>query len=287
MAATPATQLPLGHLLFSTQNPQQALAPIAMTIKVRYLVLPPNEMLHQGTILNNHNWHSHREELPLLIVPTCTQGILPLAPPLCRRCQPSAVKQNHSTSMHMMIAVCMLDTTLTLLRKTPLHLPTFPVSLLNLQMPASKCHCTLGGVVAGSRSSLLMGLLLEEGATKQVLCPHVSLLQEASPMHHNQLSNCTDLHAVGLPTLHLIVHKLVSTMHHVHSLVTTGLIPRQMYLKHNRWDLLHVFTVLMSISLCKKHSKATLGSLCLLHRLHTPPRILHNLVKEWSQINLI
>jgi len=74
---------------------------------------------------------------------------------------------------------------------------------LVLQRVAKKlkysARCT--GLGAGSRSSLLMGLLLEEGATKQVLCPHVSLLQEASPMHHNQLSNCTDLHAVGLPAV--------------------------------------------------------------------------------------
>jgi len=126
----------------------------------------------------------------------------------------------------MKIAVCILDTTLTLLRKIPLRLPTFPVSLLNRQTPASKGQYTPVGVAPGNHSSsLLMGLLLEEGATNQVLCAHVSLLKEASPMHISQLSNHTDLHTVGLSTLHLIVHKLVSTPHHVHSLVTTGLTP--------------------------------------------------------------
>ena len=68
MEGTPAMQLPVGHLLFITQSPQLWLAPTTMTIKVRYLVLPLNEMLHQGTILSNHNRHSHREELTLLIM---------------------------------------------------------------------------------------------------------------------------------------------------------------------------------------------------------------------------
>ena len=133
MEGTPAMQLPVGHLLFITQNPHLWPGPTTMTIKVRYLVLPLNEMLHQGTILSNHNRYSHREELTLLIMPTYTQDILRSAPLICHRCQPSAVKWNRSANMRMMIAVCTADTTLTWLRKIPLHLPTFPVSLLNLQ----------------------------------------------------------------------------------------------------------------------------------------------------------
>ena len=172
MEGTPAMQLPVGRLLFITQSPQLWPGPTTLTIKVRYLVLPLNEMLHQGTILSNHNWHSHREELTLLIMPTYTQDIL-----LCHRCRPSVVKWNRSANMRMIIAVCKVDPTLTLLRKIPLRLPTFPVSLLSLKTPATKCQCTPVAVAAGNHSSsLLMGLLLEEGTTKQVLCPYIFLL---------------------------------------------------------------------------------------------------------------